>query len=191
MSTLTQTRDKPAGAVTRELSPASRNYKAWVAQAAEQPMVLETLDPGPLGDEDIEVAVEHCGLCHSDLSVVNNEWGISQFSRSTTRGHRSHHGRRSEYRGSEGRPARGRRLVSGSDMHCRQCLSGITFARRRKRRSSAIAAGSLRTSALLGVTIPLPEKRTSPTPGRCSAAASPSSARWRCTQTDDTSASAA
>ena len=21
----------------------------------------------------------HCGLCHSDLSVLNNEWGISQY----------------------------------------------------------------------------------------------------------------
>ena len=48
------------------------NYKAWVAKAAKQPMVLETVDLGPLGAEDVEVAVEHCGLCHSDLSVFNN-----------------------------------------------------------------------------------------------------------------------
>src|SRR5579863_4287247 len=56
-----------------------RNYQAWVAKAPKQPMVLETIDPGPLGAEDVEVAVEHCGLCHSDLSVLNNEWGISQY----------------------------------------------------------------------------------------------------------------
>src|SRR5256885_16347917 len=55
------------------------NYKAWVAKAAKQPMVLETVDLGPLGVEDVEVAVEHCGLCHSDLSALNNEWGISQY----------------------------------------------------------------------------------------------------------------
>ncbi len=79
MSTSTQTPDKPAGVMMRELSPASRNYKAWVTKAAKQPMVFETLDPGPLGDEEVEVAVEHCGLCHSDLSVFNNDWGISQF----------------------------------------------------------------------------------------------------------------
>ena len=30
-------------------------------------------------DEDVEIAVEHCGLCHSDLSVLNNDWGISQY----------------------------------------------------------------------------------------------------------------
>ena len=55
------------------------NHKAWVAKAVKQPMVLETVDLGPLGAEDVEVAVEHCGLCHSDLSVLNNDWGISQY----------------------------------------------------------------------------------------------------------------
>ena len=54
-------------------------YKAWLAKAAKQPMVLEPVDLGPLGAEDVEVAVEHCGVCHSDLSVLNNDWGISQY----------------------------------------------------------------------------------------------------------------
>ena len=55
------------------------NHKAWIAKAAKQSMALESVDLGPLGAEDVEVAVEHCGLCHSDLSVLNNEWGISQY----------------------------------------------------------------------------------------------------------------
>src|SRR5260370_34838187 len=55
------------------------SYKAWIAKAAKQPMVLETVDLGPLGAEDVEVAVEHWGLCHSDLSVLNDEWGFSQY----------------------------------------------------------------------------------------------------------------
>ncbi len=41
------------------------NDKAWVAKAAKQPMVLETVDLGPLGAEDVEVAVEHCHQCMS------------------------------------------------------------------------------------------------------------------------------
>lgn len=36
-------------------------------------------DPGPLGDEDIEIQIQHCGLCHSDLSMINNEWQASQY----------------------------------------------------------------------------------------------------------------
>ena len=77
MSTLIQSRNEPA---TVHSSRGFRigdamNYQAWIAKAAKQPMVLETVDLGPLGAEDVEVAVEHCGLCHSDLSVLNNDWG--------------------------------------------------------------------------------------------------------------------
>lgn len=35
--------------------------------------------PGPLGPEEVEIAVSHCGICHSDLSMIKNEWGQSQF----------------------------------------------------------------------------------------------------------------
>ena len=101
------------------------NYKAWVAKAAKQPMVLETVDLGPLGAEDVEVAVEHCGLCHSDLSVLNNEWGISQYP--AILGH--------EVVGrvtAVGPNAKGLKVgqrvgvgwYSGSCMHCHQCMSG-------------------------------------------------------------------
>jgi len=81
MSTLTPSRNEPA---TVQSSRGFRigdamNYQAWIAKAAKQPMVLETFDLGPFGAEDVEVAVEHCGLCHSDLSVLNNDWGISQY----------------------------------------------------------------------------------------------------------------
>ena len=37
------------------------------------------IDLGPLAAEEVEVQVEHCGLCHSDVSVRNNEWGFPQF----------------------------------------------------------------------------------------------------------------
>lgn len=36
-------------------------------------------DPGPLAADQVEIAVEHCGLCHSDLSMLNNEWGMTQY----------------------------------------------------------------------------------------------------------------
>ncbi len=38
-----------------------------------------TYDPGPLNPSELEIEVEYCGLCHSDLSMINNEWGISQY----------------------------------------------------------------------------------------------------------------
>ncbi|NJM72792.1 MAG: NAD(P)-dependent alcohol dehydrogenase [Scytonema sp. RU_4_4] len=36
-------------------------------------------DPGPLGSEDVEINVEYCGICHSDLSMLKNDWGMSQY----------------------------------------------------------------------------------------------------------------
>ena len=52
---------------------------AWAATAAGQPLVPYSYDPGPLGREEVEIAVEHCGLCHSDLSIIDNEWGFSAY----------------------------------------------------------------------------------------------------------------
>ena len=36
-------------------------------------------DPGPLADEQVEIDVEYCGICHSDLSMLNNDWQITQY----------------------------------------------------------------------------------------------------------------
>src|SRR5712692_6614607 len=124
MSTQTQSRNKPA---TVQSSPSSRmgDAMAWIAKAPKQPMVLGNVDLGPLGAEDVEVAVEHCGLCHSDLSVLNNEWGFSQYP--AILGH--------EVVGrvtAVGSNAKGRQVgqrvgvgwSSASCMHCHQCMSG-------------------------------------------------------------------
>lgn len=36
-------------------------------------------DPGQLKDNEVEIDVEYCGICHSDLSMIDNEWGITQY----------------------------------------------------------------------------------------------------------------
>lgn len=54
-------------------------FRAMAADQPKAPLRPVELDPGPLGDEDVEVAVESCGLCHSDLSLLNNDWGISTY----------------------------------------------------------------------------------------------------------------
>jgi uncharacterized zinc-type alcohol dehydrogenase-like protein len=36
-------------------------------------------DPGPLGDEQVEIEVQYCGICHSDLAMLNNEWQMTQY----------------------------------------------------------------------------------------------------------------
>jgi len=34
---------------------------------------------GDLQPNEVEIDVHYCGICHSDLSVIDNEWGISQY----------------------------------------------------------------------------------------------------------------
>lgn len=36
-------------------------------------------DPGPLGPQEVEIRVHSCGICHSDLSLIDNEWGMSNY----------------------------------------------------------------------------------------------------------------
>jgi uncharacterized zinc-type alcohol dehydrogenase-like protein len=54
-------------------------FSAWAATAAKQKLEPFTFDPGPIGAEEVDIAVEHCGLCHSDVSIINNEWGFSTY----------------------------------------------------------------------------------------------------------------
>ncbi len=53
--------------------------KAYAASEAGGELKPFEYDPGPLGYNDVEIEVEHCGICHSDLSMLNNDWEISQY----------------------------------------------------------------------------------------------------------------
>ncbi len=32
-----------------------------------------------IGNEEVEIKIHYCGICHSDMSMRNNDWGNSQF----------------------------------------------------------------------------------------------------------------
>lgn len=49
--------------------------RAYAATRVGGPLDAWSYDPAPLPDDFVEVQVEHCGLCHSDLSMIDNEWG--------------------------------------------------------------------------------------------------------------------
>ena len=51
-------------------------YAAMQAGAALEPYQF---DAGELQAHQVEVQVEYCGLCHSDVSVINNEWNSSVY----------------------------------------------------------------------------------------------------------------
>lgn len=53
--------------------------KAYAAFEAGGELKPFEYNPGSLGSDDVEIAVEHCGICHSDLSMIDNEWGMSAY----------------------------------------------------------------------------------------------------------------
>jgi uncharacterized zinc-type alcohol dehydrogenase-like protein len=32
-----------------------------------------------LGPQEVEVKITHCGVCHSDVHLINNDWGLSKY----------------------------------------------------------------------------------------------------------------
>ena len=49
------------------------------AHAAGAELLPFHYDPGKLGLQEAEIAITHCGVCHSDLHLISNDWGISQY----------------------------------------------------------------------------------------------------------------
>ena len=98
---------------------------AWVASAAGRPLTRERVDLGAIGAEEVEVAVEYCGLCHSDLSMLQNDWGMTRYP--AVLGHEAI-GRVVAVGPAAKGVQVGQRVgvgwTAGSCMHCRPCLSG-------------------------------------------------------------------
>jgi len=53
--------------------------KAYAATEPGKPLELFEYDPGLLLSEQVEINVEYCGLCHSDLTFWKNELGLTQY----------------------------------------------------------------------------------------------------------------
>ena len=135
--------------------------EAWVAAGAKQKFERQAIDLGPLAAEDVEVEVENCGLCHSDVSVLNNEWGFSRFP--AVLGHEVI-GRVVEVGPAARGVKPGQRVgigwTSASCMACRPCLSGDQHLCSRAVPTIVGHRGGFaqRVRAHWAWTIPLPEK---------------------------------
>ena len=49
--------------------------KAYAAFEAKGELKPFEYDPGELQANEVEIDVHYCGICHSDLSVIDSEWG--------------------------------------------------------------------------------------------------------------------
>ena len=53
--------------------------KAYAAHEPGGKLEPFEYDPGELQPGQVEIAVEYCGICHSDLSMLDNEWGMTTY----------------------------------------------------------------------------------------------------------------
>jgi uncharacterized zinc-type alcohol dehydrogenase-like protein len=53
--------------------------KAYAATKPGGELEPFEFEPGKLGSDEVEINIESCGICHSDLSMLDNEWGFTQY----------------------------------------------------------------------------------------------------------------
>lgn len=98
---------------------------AYAAESVGAKLEKIDFNPGKPGAHQVLINVESCGICHSDLSVLHNEWGISQFP--LVPGHEVV-GTIAEVGEHVSHLKPGQRVgvgwLSGSCMHCQACMSG-------------------------------------------------------------------
>ena len=100
-------------------------FQGYAATSAGSELKPFEFDVGELKGEQVEIAVEYCGICHSDLSMLDNEWGFSKYP--FVPGHEvvgkvvaaGEHVRNVKVGDTVGLG-----WFSGSCMACHQCLSG-------------------------------------------------------------------
>lgn len=53
--------------------------KAYAAFEKGGPLKPFEYNPGPLGNHEVEIDVQYCGICHSDLSMIDDAWGLTEY----------------------------------------------------------------------------------------------------------------
>jgi uncharacterized zinc-type alcohol dehydrogenase-like protein len=52
---------------------------AYAATEAQGELKPYTYELGEIGAEEVDIKVAYCGICHSDLSMINNDWGMTSY----------------------------------------------------------------------------------------------------------------
>ncbi|WP_306251421.1 NAD(P)-dependent alcohol dehydrogenase [Parvularcula sp. IMCC14364] len=52
---------------------------AWAAKKAGGKLEPFSYEVAELAADEVEIEVTSCGICHSDLSILNNDWGVTRY----------------------------------------------------------------------------------------------------------------
>ena len=53
--------------------------KAYSAAKPKARVVPTKIDRRPVGPKDVQIGIEYCGVCHTDIHFVNNDWGMTNY----------------------------------------------------------------------------------------------------------------
>ena len=53
--------------------------RAHAAHGPDQPLEPFAFERRSPGERDVEIAIEHCGICHSDIHFARDEWGLTTY----------------------------------------------------------------------------------------------------------------
>ena len=53
--------------------------KAYAAMPAGKPLNPFEYELGDIGEDQVDIDVSSCGICHSDLSMLDNNWEITEY----------------------------------------------------------------------------------------------------------------
>jgi alcohol/geraniol dehydrogenase (NADP+) len=56
-----------------------KSIHGLAAHAAGAQLLPYKYDAGELGENEVEIKISHCGICHSDVHLINNDWGMSKY----------------------------------------------------------------------------------------------------------------
>jgi uncharacterized zinc-type alcohol dehydrogenase-like protein len=65
------------------MAPKDKNPSTLIhglaVHAAGAELLAYKYSPGELAPSEVEVRISHCGVCHSDVHLIDNDWGISKY----------------------------------------------------------------------------------------------------------------
>ena len=65
--------------MVREMTKVAVEIRGLAVHASGAQLVPYRYEPGELKANEVEVRISHCGVCHSDIHLIDNDWGISKY----------------------------------------------------------------------------------------------------------------
>ena len=63
----------------KETKTSMSEIRGLAVHAAGAQLLPYKYDPGELKEREVEVKISHCGVCHSDIALIDNDWGTSKY----------------------------------------------------------------------------------------------------------------